>query len=82
MEVYYHTLLLTFRPFLIFRGHWKRDMKASFHPPGDGTSNRPTEMPSWLNEACKHALTAARQTIHHLCDASRTNDYVKVKAFS
>ncbi|KAJ5299019.1 hypothetical protein N7476_010576 [Penicillium atrosanguineum] len=75
--LYYHTLLLTFRPFLIFRGHWKRDMKASFHHPGGVTSNRPTEIPSWLNEACKHALTAARQTIHHLCDASRTNDYVK-----
>ncbi|KAJ5667677.1 uncharacterized protein N7477_006247 [Penicillium maclennaniae] len=75
--LYYHTLLLTFRPFLIFRGHWKRDMKASFHHPVGDTSNRPTEMPSWLNEACKHALTAARQTIHHLCDASRTNDHVK-----
>lgn len=53
-------------------------MKASLHHPGVGTSNRPTEMPSWLNDACKHALTAARQTVHHLCDASRTNDNVKV----
>ncbi|GLI79452.1 hypothetical protein PoHVEF18_007787 [Penicillium ochrochloron] len=75
--LYYHTLLLTFRPFLIFRGHWQRDMQTSLQQPGGGSASRPTEMPTWLNEACNHALTAARKTIHHLCEASRSNDFVK-----
>ncbi|KAJ5691768.1 transcriptional regulator family: Fungal Specific TF [Penicillium macrosclerotiorum] len=34
--LYYHTLLLTFRPFLIFRGHWRRDMKLSLQPSDAG----------------------------------------------
>ncbi|KAJ5152563.1 uncharacterized protein N7482_009041, partial [Penicillium canariense] len=76
--LYWHTLLLTFRPFLIFRGHWQRDMKMSLQQPGGDASSRPTEIPAWLNEACDHALTAARKTIHHLCEAARANDLVKV----
>ncbi|KAJ5378221.1 uncharacterized protein N7496_005630 [Penicillium cataractarum] len=77
ITLYYHTLLLTIRPFLIFRGHWQRDMKMSLQQPNGGSASRPTEMPTWLNEACNHALTAARKTIHHLCEASRSNDFVK-----
>lgn len=42
------------------------------------TPNRPNEIPSWLNEACNHTITAARKTIHHLCEASEKNDLVKV----
>jgi len=43
------------------------------------TPNRPNEIPSWLNEACNHTITAARKTIHHLCEASEKNDLVKVR---
>ncbi|KAF3402053.1 hypothetical protein F1880_009943 [Penicillium rolfsii] len=75
--LYYHTLFLTFRPFLMFRGHWQRDMQTALQHPGAGSSGRPTEIPTWLQEACNHALTAARKTIHHLCEASRNNDFVK-----
>ncbi|KAJ5618781.1 hypothetical protein N7510_002765 [Penicillium lagena] len=79
--LYYHTLLLTFRPFLIFRGRWQRDMKMSQHQSTDSGTNRPTETPSWLNEACTHALTAAQRTIHHLCEASHVNDLVRQERY-
>lgn len=76
--VYYHTLLLTFRPFLIFRGHWRRDKEAALQESTIGSTKCPTEIPPWLNEACNHALRAARKTIQHLCEASRANHLVKV----
>jgi hypothetical protein len=75
-------MLLTFRPFLIFRGHWQRDLKMSLNRSKVNTTNRPTETPSWLNEACNHATTAAQKTIHHLCEASRLNDLVRVSEMS
>ncbi|KAJ5931154.1 hypothetical protein N7466_006647 [Penicillium verhagenii] len=74
--LYYHTMLLTFRPFLIFRGHLLRERKVSARQ-ASVSSNHPKEIPSWLNEACNHALGAARKTIHHLSEASRVNDFVK-----
>ncbi|KAJ5537443.1 hypothetical protein N7513_010629 [Penicillium frequentans] len=74
--LYYHTLLLTFRPFLIFRGHLLRQRKLAARQ-ASGSSNRVKEIPSWLNEACNHALAAARKTIHHLSEASRANDLVR-----
>ncbi|KAJ5583998.1 uncharacterized protein N7459_003798 [Penicillium hispanicum] len=74
--LYYHTMLLTFRPFLMFRGHWQRSMEVP-HDATSGASKHPKEIPSWLNEACNHVLTAARKSIHHLYEASASNDYVK-----
>jgi hypothetical protein len=75
-------MLLTFRPFLIFRGHWQRDLKVSLNRSKVNGANRPTETPSWLNEACNHATTAAQKTLHHLCEASRLNDLVRVSEMS
>ncbi|KAJ5600964.1 hypothetical protein N7450_002031 [Penicillium hetheringtonii] len=77
VTLYYHTVLLTFRPFLVFRGHWRRGMKIPPSQRSSRTPNRPNEIPSWLNEACNHTITAARKTIHHLCEASEKNDLVK-----
>ncbi|KAJ5979576.1 hypothetical protein N7481_006874 [Penicillium waksmanii] len=77
VTLYYHTVLLTFRPFLIFRGHWRRGKKVPSSQSATRVHNRPNEIPSWLNEACNHALSAARKTIHHLCEASEANDLVK-----
>ncbi|KAJ6151806.1 hypothetical protein N7470_006934 [Penicillium chermesinum] len=75
-SLYYHTLLLTFRPFLMFRGHWQREMqvltKKSTH--GDPPHS---ETPSWLNEACNYAINAARKSIHHLSESSRVNELVR-----
>jgi hypothetical protein len=78
VKVYNHTLLLTFRPFLIFRGHWQRDRKMNLDKLGTNAPNRPRETPSWLNEACNHATTAAQKTLQHLCEASRASDLVRV----
>lgn len=43
-----------------------------------GSDNRPTEMPSWLNEACDYVLYTARKTIHYLCKAFLVNELVRV----
>ncbi|XHG06036.1 hypothetical protein AWENTII_009247 [Aspergillus wentii] len=75
--IYHHAVLLTFRPFLIFRGRWRHDMKSSARQSASGGGNRPTEIPMWLNEACNIALNAARRTIHHLCEASSVNGFVR-----
>lgn len=76
--VYYHTILLTFRPFLIIRGRWQRDMKGSARGPGGNAVNRPNEIPSWLNEACANVLNCAIRTIRHLCEAASVNELVRV----
>lgn len=77
--VYYHTVLLTFRPFLIFRGRWQRDAKASRRgTAGSSMAKRPSEIPGWLNEACANVLNSASRTIHHLYAAAYTNDLVRV----
>ncbi|KAH8422478.1 fungal specific transcription factor domain-containing protein [Aspergillus melleus] len=77
ITLYYHTILLTFRPFLIFRGRWQRDAKLAPHRAANETSKRPTEVPAWLNDACNHALSAACRTIHFLYEASIVNDLVR-----
>lgn len=69
---------MTYRPFLIFRGRWQRDMKRSAQDPGSNTAKRPTEIPAWLNEACANVLNCASATIHHLCGAACVNELVKV----
>ncbi|PIG89404.1 C6 zinc finger domain protein [Aspergillus arachidicola] len=71
--IYYHTVLLTFRPFLIFRGRWQQDMKG----PSQHGSNRPTEAPAWLNEACNKALGASCRTIQFLSEAAVANEFVR-----
>ncbi|KAJ5281997.1 hypothetical protein N7478_007369 [Penicillium angulare] len=75
--LYYHTLLLTFRPFLIFRGHLQRERKLAAQQAGGRPSSHPAEIPPWLNEACHHVINAAQKTIHHLSEASRLNDLVR-----
>lgn len=71
-------MLLTFRPFLVFRGHWQRERNIALNQSTTNVTNRPRETPSWLNEACNHAITAAQRTLHHLCEASRVNNLVLV----
>lgn len=73
--VYYHTILLTFRPFLIFRGRWNQDTRAGQDSDKENTKR---EIPPWLNEACGYALSAACRTIHFLCESYTANDLVKV----
>ncbi|KAJ5452561.1 hypothetical protein N7445_000744 [Penicillium cf. griseofulvum] len=76
ITLYNHTLLLTFRPFLIFRGHWQRERSMTLNQSSANATNRPRETPSWLNEACNLAINAAQKTLRHLCQASSVNDLV------
>ncbi|KAL3481371.1 fungal-specific transcription factor domain-containing protein [Aspergillus californicus] len=69
ITLYYHVILLTFRPFLIFRGRWNQDTRAK--------SQMKREIPSWLNEACGYALSAACRTIHFLCESYTVNELVR-----
>ncbi|KAL2826314.1 hypothetical protein BDW59DRAFT_171944 [Aspergillus cavernicola] len=69
ITLYYHVVLLTFRPFLIFRGRWNQDMRAK--------SGIKREIPPWLNEACGYALSAACRTIHFLCESYSVNELVR-----
>ncbi|KAJ5583150.1 hypothetical protein N7535_001770 [Penicillium sp. DV-2018c] len=77
ITLYNHTLLLTFRPFLIFRGHLQRERKVTLIQSGADAPHAPREIPSWLNEACNHAINTAQKTIRHLSEASRVNDIVR-----
>ncbi|OJJ50396.1 hypothetical protein ASPZODRAFT_1165843 [Penicilliopsis zonata CBS 506.65] len=73
LTLYYHIILLTYRPFLIFRGRLQRGNRSS----SSAAANRPIEIPTWLNEACNNALYSARRTIHHLCEAATINDLAR-----
>ncbi|KAL2827685.1 C6 zinc finger domain protein [Aspergillus pseudoustus] len=72
--LYYHTILLTFRPFLIFRGRWSQNMKLSQM---NGSAGLKRETPAWLNEACDYALSAACRTIYFLCESYTVNELVR-----
>ncbi|KAL4799194.1 fungal-specific transcription factor domain-containing protein [Aspergillus venezuelensis] len=74
ITLYYHTILLTFRPFLIFRGRWNQDPKTTQGSNKDSTKR---EIPSWLNEACSYALSAACRTIYFLCESYTANELVR-----
>ncbi|KAL5337205.1 fungal-specific transcription factor domain-containing protein [Aspergillus crustosus] len=74
ITLYYQIILLTFRPFLIFRGRWNQDTRIT------NTLDKPAtkrEIPPWLNEACGYALSAAIRSIHFLCDSYTANDLVR-----
>ncbi|KAF7547041.1 hypothetical protein G7Z17_g8001 [Cylindrodendrum hubeiense] len=62
--MYHHTLLLTFRPFLILRAKLKQDNSSpeNNHSP-----------PSWLDTACEYCLEAARNSIGFLTGSCATN---------
>lgn len=77
-SVYYHVILLTFRPFLIFRGRLQRDAKAAREGAANAATKTPTEIPEWMNEACANVLNSASRTIYYLYLASPINELVRV----
>ncbi|KAE8421449.1 hypothetical protein BDV36DRAFT_304930 [Aspergillus pseudocaelatus] len=72
ITLYYHAILLTYRPFLLFRRRWHRTPHDPAQAAGAGA-----QMPNWLNEACNCALNAACRTIEYLCEAALTNELVR-----
>ncbi|RMJ19669.1 hypothetical protein CDV36_000652 [Fusarium kuroshium] len=67
--MYHHTLLLTFRPFLILRAKLKQE-KSSSDPSSAETLHAP---PPWLDNACEYCLEAARNSIGFLTSSCATN---------
>ncbi|KAM0434007.1 hypothetical protein ACHAPT_003951 [Fusarium lateritium] len=67
--MYHHTLLLTFRPFLILRAKLKQE-KSSSNPSSAETLHAP---PPWLDNACEYCLEAARNSIGFLTSSCATN---------
>lgn len=72
MIVYHYILLLTFRPFLVFRARWRQELKRE---PG---SEQP--VPAWLDDACRYCLDAAHSLVRYLYEAYQVNDLTKVRS--
>ncbi|KAG8355204.1 hypothetical protein FVEN_g6984 [Fusarium venenatum] len=65
--MYHHTLLLTFRPFLILRAKLNRDRASA-------TSADKLQLPPpWLDSACEYCLEAARNSVGFLTGSCATN---------
>lgn len=71
-SVYHHTLLLTFRPFLVLRAKLQQDAAAVAGP-----AVLPTP-PAWLDTACDYCIDAARHTISYLSGACQKNELCRV----
>ncbi|KAL1993761.1 hypothetical protein VTN49DRAFT_2430 [Thermomyces lanuginosus] len=69
MTLYHYILLLTFRPFLVFRARWRQELKRE--PGSEQTA------PSWLEEACRYCLDAAHSLVRYLYEAYQVNDLTK-----
>ncbi|EPE02493.1 c6 zinc finger domain protein [Ophiostoma piceae UAMH 11346] len=61
--LYHHTLILTFRPFLVLRAKLQQEDSANHPPP-----------PPWLDTACEYCLDAARHSIAFLIRACERNE--------
>ncbi|KAF7595935.1 hypothetical protein BBP40_004081 [Aspergillus hancockii] len=72
VTLYYHVILLTYRPFLMFRRRWHQTPQHTAQQ--QGATPPP---PNWLNEACNCALNAACRTIEYLCEAALSNELVR-----
>jgi hypothetical protein len=69
--VYHHTLILTFRPFLVMRATMRQEDSE-----GAGQPHPPP--PPWLDAACEYCLDAARHSIAFLIRAFEKNEMCRV----
>ncbi|OQE43319.1 hypothetical protein PENCOP_c003G02806 [Penicillium coprophilum] len=76
-SLYSHTLLLTYRPFIILRAKLRKLVVESCNRNGKSFQGERSRMPTWLNEACDIAIAAARDAIHHISRASVINPPVQ-----
>ncbi|KAH7473165.1 hypothetical protein FOMA001_g11784 [Fusarium oxysporum f. sp. matthiolae] len=67
--MYHHTLLLTFRPFLILRAKLKQENPSSENISAESLHTPPR----WLDNACEYCLEAARNSIGFLTASCATN---------
>ncbi|EED19370.1 C6 transcription factor, putative [Talaromyces stipitatus ATCC 10500] len=75
--LYHSTMLLTFRPFLVFRARWRRDGIMKQGETLSSGSEKGGNIPPWLDEACESCLEAARCMIRNLSGACQINQYVR-----
>lgn len=85
MLVYYHTILITFRPFLIVAATRARQRRLSVSSPAGvatapGLSLAGDEM--WLREACRYAVDASRDQLSFLLNSVTEFDICKVRVSS
>ncbi len=73
--VYHHTLLLTFRPFLVLPPKLQHENASAGEA---AAANLPTP-PPWLDSACEYCLDAARHSIAFLAGASEQNVLCRVR---
>ncbi|KAL2132057.1 hypothetical protein VTI74DRAFT_4259 [Chaetomium olivicolor] len=69
--MYHHTLILTFRPFLVLRAKLRQEGASSGTTTGN--SNSLQTPPPWLDTACKYCLDATRHCIVFLAGACEQN---------
>ncbi|KAH6645320.1 fungal-specific transcription factor domain-containing protein [Truncatella angustata] len=84
-NLYYHTLALTFRPFLVAdMDHQKSNVKSGNSSVSRNQSGRPSiESCLWVPEACNHAVDAAFKLIHFIFTAIEQNVMMRgVKFFA
>ncbi|KAF5017683.1 hypothetical protein F66182_10368 [Fusarium sp. NRRL 66182] len=74
--MYHHTLLLTFRPFLILRAKLKHDRASA----GANSKVNVHTPPPWLDTACEYCLEAARNSVGFLTGSCATNVLCHVRA--
>lgn len=74
-------MLLTFRPFLVFRAKWRQDniIKQNEAQSTGHIKTEQTTTPPWLDEACECCLEAARCMIRNLSEACEVNNRVRVR---
>ncbi|KAM0343592.1 hypothetical protein ACHAPU_008343 [Fusarium lateritium] len=65
--IYHHTLLLTFRPFLILRAKLNHDRRSA------NSADDIQMPPPWLDSACEYCLEAARNCVGFLTGSCATN---------
>lgn len=80
VTVYYHAILLTFRPFLIVAAARQRQRLVAADTSGNtpGISLAGDEM--WLREACRYAVDSSRDQISFMLSSIRETDICKVRA--
>ncbi|KAK4038644.1 hypothetical protein C8A01DRAFT_17311 [Parachaetomium inaequale] len=69
--MYHHTLVLTFRPFLVLRAKLRQEGASS--DTNTGNSHSLPKPPPWLDTACEYCLDATRHCIGFLAGACEQN---------
>lgn len=87
---FYHAMILTFRPFLIFHAQWQRDHNLSLNDPSQPSATSSVEISGrqlrnrapWIFEACGYCVSAARELLLCISQAVDSSDVVRRMRYS